>query len=250
MQKQPIETQTFKINKIRRGKMRKFLASILSVFTVTLLISSVTSAETVQPKTYKVDGENIQIIKNKTADGLNYNTVIGGESNKEAVSKFVEKVIAEESEAKPTPFWEKKCAIKFAEDLGTDARLTVSGTQCTWVTSPLLIYQHNSYEGTQLAAWMGRSPSRADQIVAHQVTTVTGINVSISWPPQFNISSNTGTWDSEPIKDTWIVWIDRPEVSSATSIGGPTIKVEDTVDIYIPGHVYRPQASFEMDPWI
>ncbi|WP_430111425.1 hypothetical protein [Paenibacillus sp. B1-33] len=93
----------------------------------------------------------------------------------------------------------------------------------------------NNFEGGQSSAWNGSG--NASYIVLNQNISVSGIGVTVSWPPGVSGSSTSGSWQSQPIKDN---------VAGASFAG---MKVSGTSwatsfsengDVYVNNRVYRP----------
>lgn len=92
--------------------------------------------------------------------------------------------------------------------------------------------------------WLGEG--NADQIVLREKVTfnMTGWQLSVGWPPSFSVApgNSSGDWTSEPIEDTWLLTTQHVEIK-ATNLGGTSIDLIDSSDIYVGSIIYRPQVS-------
>lgn len=57
----------------------------------------------------------------------------------------------------------------------------------------------NNFEGGQSSLWSGSG--NCDYIVLNQGISVSGIAVSISWPPSVSGSGSSASWQSQPVYD-------------------------------------------------
>lgn len=93
----------------------------------------------------------------------------------------------------------------------------------------------NNFEGGQSASWTGSG--NCDYIVLNQGIDVSGIAVSISWPPSVSGSGSSGAWQSQPIYEN---------IAGATFnglvIGGTAFSCafSENGDVYVGSRVYRP----------
>lgn len=93
----------------------------------------------------------------------------------------------------------------------------------------------NNFEGGQSSAWMGSG--NCSYIVLNQGISVSGVAVSISWPPAVSGSGSSGSWQSQPIyKDV------AGSSFSGMKVGGTAFSCafSENGDVYVGNRVYRP----------
>jgi len=135
-------------------------------------------------------------------------------------------------------------------NLSSNAVVSLTGTHCLWETIPfpyILTYLHASYQGTQTGKWLGTTPVYPDAMIFNQVTIENKIDVTSYWPAFWTVSNSIGSWSSKEITGVWIMTIERPKVEGVGgefTLGYPTYTIKDSVDIYLPNVVYRPEINF------
>lgn len=93
----------------------------------------------------------------------------------------------------------------------------------------------NNFVGGQTTSWKGNG--NCDYIVLNQNIKVSGVGISITWPPAVSSNGNSASWQSQPI---------YKNVASATFkgfyVGGTAFSCSFTEsgDVYKGGRVYRP----------
>lgn len=98
----------------------------------------------------------------------------------------------------------------------------------------------NNFEGGQSSLWSGSG--NCDYIVLNQGISVSGIAVSISWPPSVSGSGSSASWQSQPIYDN---------VAGATfdglRVGGTAFSCtfSENGDVYVGSRVYRPTTNIK-----
>lgn len=93
----------------------------------------------------------------------------------------------------------------------------------------------NNFEGGQSSLWDGSG--NCDYIVLNQGISVSGIAVSITWPPSVSSSGNSGSWQSQPVYEN---------VAGASfngmKVGGAAFSCtfSENGDVYKGNRIYRP----------
>lgn len=98
----------------------------------------------------------------------------------------------------------------------------------------------NNFEGGQSSLWSGSG--NCDYIVLNQGISVSGIAVSISWPPSVSGSGSSASWQSQPVYDN---------VAGASFnglvVGGTAFSCtfSENGDVYVGSRIYRPTTTIK-----
>lgn len=94
---------------------------------------------------------------------------------------------------------------------------------------------NNNFEGGQSSLWKGSG--NCDYIVLNQGIDVSGIAVSISWPPSVSGSGSSGSWQSSPVYSN----IAGASFTGLT-VGGTAFSCafSENGDVYVGSRIYRP----------
>jgi len=110
----------------------------------------------------------------------------------------------------------------------------------------------HTWGGGTYGIWYGNNPSLANQIVLQQCYIASAIGVGVSlFGSGLSISgttySQTGTWSSAPILNTWQIATTHVDVKShcLALIGTFKMYIEDGSDIYIGSYIYKPRGSIQ-----
>lgn len=93
----------------------------------------------------------------------------------------------------------------------------------------------NNFVGGQSSSWNGSG--NASQIVLNQGISVSGLGVTISWPPGVSGSGSSGSWQSQPISGN---------IAGASFTGmkvsslALSVTFSEFGDVYVGSRVYRP----------
>lgn len=98
----------------------------------------------------------------------------------------------------------------------------------------------NNFEGGQSTVWYGSG--KCDYIVLNQGISVSGIAVSISWPPSVSGSGNSASWQSQP------VYANAAGASfSGLEVGASAFSCtfSENGDVYVGSRIYRPTTNIK-----
>ena len=94
---------------------------------------------------------------------------------------------------------------------------------------------NNNFEGGQSSMWSGSG--NANYIVLNQGISVSGIAVTISWPPSVSGSGNSASWQSQPVSGN----IAGSSFSGMTVSGTAfSCSFSENGDVYVGSRIYRP----------
>ena len=98
----------------------------------------------------------------------------------------------------------------------------------------------NNFEGGQSSAWNGSR--KCDYIVLNQRISVSGIYVSVSWPPAVSASGESASWQSQPIYDNIAGASFRGLVVGGTAF---SCTFSEYGDVYVGSRIYRPVTNIK-----
>lgn len=98
----------------------------------------------------------------------------------------------------------------------------------------------NNFEGGQSSSWTGSG--NCEYIVLNQGISVSGIAVSITWPPAVSGSGSSASWQSQPIYDNI-----AGSSFSGMKVGGTAFSCtfSENGDVYVGSRVYRPTTNIK-----
>jgi len=94
---------------------------------------------------------------------------------------------------------------------------------------------NNNFEGGQSSLWSGSG--NANYIVLNQGISISGIAVTISWPPSVSGSGNSASWQSQPVYSN----VTGASFSGMTVSGTAfSCSFSENGDVYVGSRIYRP----------
>ena len=98
----------------------------------------------------------------------------------------------------------------------------------------------NNFEGGQSSLWSGSG--KCNYIVLNQGISVSGVAVSISWPPSVSGSGSSASWQSQPIYDNV-----AGASFSGLRVGGTAFSCtfSENGDVYVGSRIYRPTTNIK-----
>lgn len=207
--------------------------------------------EGMQPEnieTVQVDDNNVIQLKTYNDDGVIITAVADdGKQDKEKVKEYLDDFVVASGDAQAAVFYNHtNCGTKTGTDSrNTNAQSTTS-VNAKWSGAEWFPIRLDT-TGHQSAFWAGSNPYNANKIILNQSYDINGtsLSVTLSWPPgaSFNKDKSSGSWQSQPISNTYSASASHPNTTVTSNIAIYSCTYTDTADIYIGSTIYRPSSS-------
>ena len=108
----------------------------------------------------------------------------------------------------------------------------------------ILDFRTEVTDGWNSGSWSGDNDTFLKMVLS-QNYKITGIGITISWPPSFIVEKDSASWTSSDYYDTYL-FAEREPCSTSARLAGTVITIEDGADFYTTtDKVYKARTTIE-----